>query len=232
MCNLYSMTRVPDAVRRMFSVAHNRAAAFDPGPAIFPGYVAPVVRKAADGERELVTMNWGFMLLQKDRAPRRVTNVRDDKILTSPFWKSSFEQRRCLVPASSYCEPKGEKPATWHWFAVNGDEPRPLFAFPGVWSRYRGPTKKNGEPVDQEVFAFMTTEPNELTRCINHERMPVLITDPSDLETWLSGSVNEAFKLARSYAAEQMRIVQSGAEREDRLSAQSHKGSCFPLQSK
>jgi putative SOS response-associated peptidase YedK len=26
------------------------------------------------------------------------------------LWRQSFEQRRCLVPASSYCEPKGEKP--------------------------------------------------------------------------------------------------------------------------
>ena len=170
-----------------------------------------------DGERELVNLNWGFVLLQKDRAPRRVTNVRDDKILTSPFWRPSFEQRRCLVPASSYCEPKGEKPATWHWFAINGEEERPLFAFPGVWTRYRGPIKKNGENVDQEVFAFMTTEPNELTASINHERMPVLMSDPADFETWLTGSTEDAFKLARSYAAEQMRIVQFGADREDRL---------------
>ena len=33
--------------------------------------------------------------------------------------------------------------------------------------------------------------------------MPVLPTT----ETWLSGSTEEAFKLARSYAADQMRIV-------------------------
>jgi putative SOS response-associated peptidase YedK len=49
--------------------------------------------------------------------------------------------------------------------------------------------------------------------------MPVLISDPSDFETWLSGSPEEAFKLARSYAAEQMRIVQSGSVREDLLQA-------------
>jgi len=62
-----------------------------------------------------VTMSWGFMLLQNGKAPRPVTNVRDDKILTSSFWKSSFEERRCLVPASSFCEPNGDvKPATWH----------------------------------------------------------------------------------------------------------------------
>ena len=73
------------------------------------------------------------------------------------------------------------------------------------------PLKKNGENVDQEVFAFMTTEPNDLTKSINHERMPVLMSDPTDFETWLSGSTEDAFKLALSYAAEQMRIVQSGA---------------------
>ena len=217
MCNLYSMTRTREAMLRLFRVSHNRAAAFEPETGDLPRLSSPVVRKAADGERELVNLNWGFVLLQKDLAPRRVTNMRDDKMLTSKFWRPSFEQRRCLVPASSYCEPKGEKPATWHWFVVNGEEARPLFAFPGVWTRYRGPLKKNGDNVDQEVFAFMTTEPNELTASINHERMPVLITDPADFETWLSGSTEDAFKLARSYAAEQMRIVQSGAERKDLL---------------
>ena len=139
-----------------------------------------VVRMAADGERELAVLNWGFVLLQKDRAPKRVTNIRDDKAQTK-FWKPSFEQRRCLVPASSYCEPKGEKPATWHWFSINGEDARPVFALPGVWTRYKGPLKKNGDTVEQEVFAFMTTEPNELTASINHERMPVLLTNPRRL---------------------------------------------------
>ncbi len=92
-----------------------------------------------------------------------------------------------------------------------------MFAFPGVWTRYS--LKKNGDNVDQEVFAFMTTEPNELTQSTNHERMPVLMSDPDDFETWLSGSTEDAFKLARSYAADQMRIVQSGSEREDLLRA-------------
>ena len=139
----------------------NRAAAYEARDAIFPEDQAPVVRRAADGERELVVLNWGFVLPQKDRAPKRVTNIRDDKAQTK-FWKPSFEQRRCLVPASSYCEPKGEKTATWYWFSINGDDARPVFAFPGVWTRDKGPLKKNGDSVEQEVFAFMTTEPTSL----------------------------------------------------------------------
>jgi hypothetical protein len=60
---------------RLFRVVDNRAAAIEPKPSIFPGYVAPIVRQAADGEREVVNLNWGFVLLQKGLAPRRVTNV-------------------------------------------------------------------------------------------------------------------------------------------------------------
>ncbi len=63
----------------------------------------------------------------------------------------------------------------------------------------------------------MTKEPNELTRSI--KRMPVLMSDPADFERWLSGSVEEAFKMARICAAEQMRIVQFGSDRGDRLTA-------------
>ena len=55
------------------------------------------------------------------------------------------------------------------------------------------------------------------TQSVNHDRMPVLMSDPADFETWLSGSTEDAFKLARSYAAEQMRVVQFGTEREDLL---------------
>ena len=123
------MTRNREAILRLFRISDNRASPVDSEDAIFPGHQAPIVRKAADGERELILLNWGFVLLQKDRAPRRVTSVRDDKILVSKFWRPSFEQRRCLVPASSYCEPKGEKPATWHWFALNGGEEPPYSAF-------------------------------------------------------------------------------------------------------
>jgi putative SOS response-associated peptidase YedK len=219
LCNLYSMTRNREAILRLFRVSHNRAEAFEPLSAIFPGYRAPVVRCAEDGERELVMLSWGFVLLQDGRAPRRVTNVRDDKVRTSAFWRSSFEQRRCLVPASSFCEPKGERPATWHWFALKANDARPLFAFPGIWRTYKGPLKRNGEPVELDVFAFMTTTPNELVVTINHERMPVLLTGDDQFETWLHGSPAEAFSLARRYPADAMRIVQAGSEKEDLLAA-------------
>jgi len=95
MCNLYSQTRNVEAIRRLFRASDNRAARVDPQSAFFPGYNAPVIRRAADDrERELVTMSCGFVLLQNGKAPRLVTNVRDDKLLTSKFWRPSFDAGR------------------------------------------------------------------------------------------------------------------------------------------
>ena len=163
-------------------------------------------------------MSWGFVLLQNGRAPKRVTNVRDDKILKSKFWRGSFEERRCLVPATSFCEPNGDvKPATWHWFAINGSEPRPTFAFPGIWRHYKGPVRKDGPKLDLEVYSFLTTTPNKLVATVNHERMPVLLTREEEFEIWLTGSPKEALALAREYPPDRMRIVQEGFRKEDRL---------------
>lgn len=218
MCNLYSMTKVPEAVRRLFRVSSNRAAAVAPRDAIFPGHSAAAVRKADDGERELAELSWGFVLPQPGKAPRRVTNTRDDKVQSS-FWRDSVRLRRCLVPASSFCEPNGDvKPATWNWFALNsGDEPRPLFAFAGIWRTHQGPIKKDGPSVTLDVFSFMTTTPNALVATVNHERMPVLLATEDEHDVWLNGSVEEALSLVKPFPPDRMRMVQSGYDKRDRL---------------
>ena len=180
MCNLYSMTRSREVMLRLFRVGDNRAAAIEPKTAIFPGYVAPIVRKAEDGERELVNLNWGFVLLQKGLAPKRVTNVRDDKVLTSKFWRPSFEQRRCLVPADGFYE--------WR---RDGNRKFPMlirlkkkesFAFAGLWDSWRNP--QMSEDV-LHTFTIITTKPNSMLKHI-HNRMPV-IYDQAMGKQWLEG---------------------------------------------
>ena len=119
-------------------------------------------------------MSWGFVLLQPGKAPSRVTNTRDDK-LHSAFWRKSVEQRRCLVPVTSFAEPDKEKPVNWHWLALKGNKPRPLFAFAGIWQRWTGPVKNDGPPVESETYSFFTTKPNSLTARNNTEARPGLV---------------------------------------------------------
>jgi putative SOS response-associated peptidase YedK len=214
MCNLYSMTANREAIIRLFKVGDNRAAAVEPKRAIFPGHDAPVVRLTEDGDRELASLSWGFVLNLKDQAPKRVTNVRDDK-LDSRFWNASFRERRCLVPVTSFSEPKGNRPAIWHWFALSDD--RDPFAFAGIWRSYNGPVRKDGDSVSIDTFAFLTTKPNNLVAQVHPSRMPVMLVGEGAHTQWLDGSIDEAKALVKSYPADEMKIVQEGTEREDQL---------------
>lgn len=216
MCNLYSNTTPVEAMRRLFGVAagRDRLGNQPPLPAIFPRYNAPVVR-ITDGERELVRMHWGFLMLQVSKRtgeriqPRAVNNARDDKLLSSPFWRVSFKERRCLIPATSFCEAKGKKPADYHWFGLRGDELRPPFAFAGLWRRFRG--NYRDELVEIDTYTMVTTTPNDVVRPIHPERMPVIL-DPADHETWLHDTPESALELLRPYPAEKMHVVRSGED--------------------
>ena len=54
MCNLYSLTKGPSAIRDLFRVKRDRTGNLPPMPAIFADQMAPIVRVGADDERELV----------------------------------------------------------------------------------------------------------------------------------------------------------------------------------
>lgn len=226
MCNLYSHLKPVEAVTRLFGITsvHSSAGNLPAQPAIFPGYDAPVAR-VRDGGRELVMMHWGFVLPQQGRAPKLVNNTRDDKAASSGFWRESFESRRCLVPATSFAEyhpghrdAKGHKTAVW--FGLRGDEPRPEFAFAGIWRAWRGPLR--GEVRDLVVYSILTTRPNELVRPIHPSRMPVIL-DPADHEAWLNGSPRDAAALLQPLPAERMRIAFEGGK-EDAGEAEAQPG--------
>lgn len=51
----------PALSKRCAGFSDRRSTSVEPMPAISPGWKAPVVRRAADGERELVTMSWNFV---------------------------------------------------------------------------------------------------------------------------------------------------------------------------
>ncbi len=202
-------------MRQLFGVAPHRdlLGNSEPLPAIFPKHLAPVVRVSEHGDREMVSLSWGFRTTKKSKKtgaviqPGAWNNARDDKVRSSGLWKWSFEERRCLVPASSFCEAKGRNPATYHWFALKGDESRPPFAFAGMWqtSRYEG---KEG-PETAETYTIITTTANEIVKPIHPQRMPVILR-PESYDQWMSGSANEAFDLLEPFDANEMQIVRSG----------------------
>ena len=217
MCNLYSNTTTSQAMRQLFDIDASRdhLGNAQPRPGIHPKGTAPVVALDQDGNRELVEMSWGFRTPKvskrtgKPIKPAAWNNARDDKLKSSGLWKGSFQDRRCLVPASSFNETKGAKPATDYWFALagEGDERLP-FAIAGLWRR------ENEDLLEPEhprcVHTMVTTEANDLIRPIHAKgRMPVILR-PENYETWLKGSPDDAFALLRPFPSDEMRIVLQG----------------------
>jgi putative SOS response-associated peptidase YedK len=60
MCNLYSLTKGQAAIRDWFRARNDRSGNLPLFPGIFPDQMAPIVRRAEDGERELVMARWGM----------------------------------------------------------------------------------------------------------------------------------------------------------------------------
>src|SRR5918993_3574802 len=101
MCNLYSLTKGQAAIRELARAMRDTTGNLPPLPGIFPDQMAPVVRTARDGARELAMLRWGFPPVAKPGA-RPITNVRN---LGSCYWRGWLKPEfRCVVPATSFCE--------------------------------------------------------------------------------------------------------------------------------
>jgi putative SOS response-associated peptidase YedK len=107
------------------------------------------------------------------------------------------------------------------WFALSED--RPLFAFAGLWTRWRGVRGPKREPVDSlhELFGFLTTEANAVVAPIHPKAMPVILTKPEEVDQWLEADTMDALALQRPLPDDALRIVASG-EKEDGVGTRRH----------
>lgn len=80
-CNLYSITKGQAAILEFTRAMRDRTGNLPPLPSVFPDHPAPVVRNAADGERELTMMRWGMpapqFVLKGRTVDSGITNVRN-----------------------------------------------------------------------------------------------------------------------------------------------------------
>jgi putative SOS response-associated peptidase YedK len=210
-CNLYSVTKGQEVIRRLFKVNRDNAGNMPPLPlpSIVPDQHAPVVR-TRDGERELTMMRWGFPP-PPNRGTQPVPNVRNCK---PPYWRGWRKPEwRCLVPATSFCVWTDSRPKVPHWFALGGE--RPLFAFAGIWRPWTGVRK--GEKGEHRLFSFLTCDANETVRPIHAKAMPAILTTEEEYDAWLTAPVEEALSLQRPLAPEKLRVVRSGDENDEAL---------------
>ena len=166
---------------------------FMPNDDITPGTMQPVVFSNDEGERDIELMYWGFTF------PKQLTfNTRSDGILKTGLWKSSFENRRCIVPADRFFEWKRlhKKNNPKYEISVPGREP---FALAGIWSIWKN---KDGDSLP--TVSVITSEPNEAMAEV-HDRQPVIL-EPRDYTEWLSPSDRPPVHLLRILPADEMKM--------------------------
>lgn len=237
MCNLYSMTKSVDAMRKLFAKFDAPETNLPPQPGIFPDYEAPIIRNEENGPHLAMT-RWGmpspFFVIEKAatlRADKLAakgkavdmaqmlrmepstgnTNIRDTKY--AHWQKFLGVEHRCLVPFTSFSEFNKDAGGDI-WFALGED--RPLAFFAGVWTpQWRSVRKiKEGE-VKADLFAFLTTDPNAEVKAIHPKAMPAILTTPEECETWMTAPWELARGLQRPLPDGTLEIVARGLKKDE-----------------
>ncbi|MBV1835794.1 SOS response-associated peptidase [Acetobacter estunensis] len=185
MCGRFANDLTVDLMRTVFGIT-GTVPNWPPSWNIAPSQQAPVVRlKPETEERHLDLLRWGFIPHWAKDAGRQPINARAETAATSSLFRSAFENRRALVPATAYYEwQKGSSPRQpWAFRRKNG---QPL-AIAGLWENWQ----HDGEWV--RTFVILTTRANALMNPI-HDRMPVTIEE-DDWSTWLGGAADSARSL-------------------------------------
>jgi putative SOS response-associated peptidase YedK len=174
---------------------------------VAPTREVPVVRMApADGgEREGVMMRWGLVPpFLKGESPKYAThNARLETMETSPAFRDAWKKgQRCVVPAEGFYEWQMIPDAPRQpWFIGLADQQ--VMPFAGLWER-----SVKADRTVVESFTIITVPANELMAKIHSEKRMPAILRMEDVETWLTGTPEQAKAALIQYPDDQLRAYQ------------------------
>lgn len=210
MCNQYAQKAGPQAIVKAAKASRNVTGNWETG-SVYPDYSAPIIRMEGD-ERILTTARWGLpspaFVLEGKKVDKGVTNVRNT---SSPHWRRYLKPEfRCLVPFTAFCEPSRDPSDRYEpvWFALRYAAPDTPAFFAGIWiPHWTGIRKiKEGE-VTIDLFGILTTSPSEPVHSVHPNAMPVILTNPDELEMWMHAPWGFAKMLRRPLEDHALKIV-------------------------
>ena len=182
MCGRFALAAPRSELISRFALSE--CADFSPRYNIPPGTDIPVIQVNGEGHRMLRLLRWGLVpSWAKDPSiGARLNNARGETMAEKPSFRSAFQYRRCLVPASGFFEwAKDGQIKQPFYISLKSGEP---MAMAGLWESWKTP-----EGPMLHTVCIITTRANELMEPI-HDRMPVIIS-PDHWEGWLSPPANK-----------------------------------------
>jgi putative SOS response-associated peptidase YedK len=181
MCGRYSLSKSKIELEERFQA--EMLPDFNPRYNIAPTQLVPVI--TSQSPKGFSFFYWGITPdFGKNRpVAQKLINARAETVAEKITFKSSFQKRRCLIPADGFYEWKrlGKKTSISYRFTLRENE---LFAFAGIWEEFE---TVNGDI--QHTFLILTTTPNEKVAEI-HDRMPVILAK-KDERKWLDSYTTE-----------------------------------------
>jgi putative SOS response-associated peptidase YedK len=195
MCGRFTLTDPdPRLLRQRFGLDEKVEIEAEPRFNIAPTDPVLAVRRTEEGKHDAGRLRWGLLPPDFDPGRRPLINARAETIAAAKPFRSSFEERRCLIPADGFFEwredENGKQPI---WIGLPDAE---LFAFAGIWAS----REEDGEQVTS--CAIVTCAPNETIAPI-HDRMPVMLPAESE-DAWLApdADADELTALLAPYGGE------------------------------
>jgi len=199
MCGRFSLVADPDDLREAFPWLNI------PVPNTLRYNIAPSQPVAVipnDGKNQLDYFVWGLIpsWAKDPTIGNRMINARSETLHEKPSFRSAFQRRRCLIPASGFYEWKvepGRKAKTPMYIRKKSGKP---FGFAGLWENWNSP---DGSSILS--CTIITTAPNDMMKEI-HNRMPVILPE-SSYSLWLEPGEPELERLKtllKASSAEEM----------------------------
>jgi putative SOS response-associated peptidase YedK len=165
--------------------------------------VATIRQDRKEPKRKFAKMRWGLVpyWARDISIGAKTINAVSETAAEKPTFRESLKRRRCLIPADGFYEWKQISPKEKQAYNI-GMKQDGLFAFAGLWDRWKDPT---GKPI--ETCTILTTEANSLLKDI-HQRMPVILS-PDDYDLWLDPGVTDPEHIAgllKPFDARLMRV--------------------------
>lgn len=181
MCGRFNLTATPEQVKEVFNLPS--LFDFQPSYNITPAQDILAIVQSDEAidvnhNNQVVQLFWGLIpSWSKDRKiSQHLINARAETVSEKPSFRSAFQKRRCLIPATGFYEWQQTGQGKQAYYITRPDHE--VFAFAGLWEHW----EQGGETVYS--CTIITTSANQLMQPI-HSRMPVIL-DPQNYQHWLN----------------------------------------------
>ena len=179
MCGRFAQDASEKELEHLYNAQH--IIPFEPNYNIAPQTNIPVVLfSLKSNNREIHLFRWGLIAPWAKDDKRPMINARSETVQELASFKSSFKNRRCIVPATGFYE--------WHREGKNKTpyfiKPKEgIFSFAAIWSSWT--PKTHAAPIN--TVAILTIGANPALQAIHH-RVPVHLREDY-FEQWLNPKI-------------------------------------------